>query len=160
MAIEDDYQSKELQTLALEKQTILEFESHLAAASTKAEINEQTSLLLPQLMELNPFGDARRPPPHILDLLQTLNNSHRLGHLLCKSRHPDFLLEIMTRQGGKFKFHSTSVPNSSFYYHDLMEVTEIIIFLNIIDYFFYLRKISIIVMIIYKFTNFRVVVLK
>ncbi|XP_048516871.1 integrator complex subunit 1 isoform X3 [Dendroctonus ponderosae] len=97
---EDDFHSKELQVLALEKQTILEFESHLAAASTKAEINEQTSHLLPQLMEQNPLGDSRRPPPQILDLLQTLNNSHRLGHLLCKSRHPDFLLDIMSRQGG------------------------------------------------------------
>lgn len=101
ITLEEDYQSKELQILVLEKQTILEFESHLAAASTKAEINEQTSLLLPQLMELNPHGEARRPPPAILDLLQTLNNSHRLGHLLCKSRHPDFLLDIMSRQGGK-----------------------------------------------------------
>uniref|UniRef100_A0AAR5P8Z6 DUF3677 domain-containing protein n=1 Tax=Dendroctonus ponderosae TaxID=77166 RepID=A0AAR5P8Z6_DENPD len=97
---EHDFHSKELQVLALEKQTILEFESHLAAASTKAEINEQTSHLLPQLMEQNPLGDSRRPPPQILDLLQTLNNSHRLGHLLCKSRHPDFLLDIMSRQGG------------------------------------------------------------
>ncbi|XP_066249303.1 integrator complex subunit 1 [Euwallacea similis] len=100
ISVEEDFASKELQVLALEKQTILEFESHLAAASTKAEINEQTSLLLPQLMELNPFGDARRPPPPVLDQLQALNNSHRLGHLLCKSRHPDFLLDIMSRQGG------------------------------------------------------------
>ncbi|XP_050313289.1 integrator complex subunit 1 isoform X2 [Anthonomus grandis grandis] len=97
---EEDHHSKEIQIIAIEKQTILEFESHLAAASTKAEINEQTSLLLPQLMELNPQGQARRPPPHILDLLQNLNNSHKLGHLLCKSRHPDFLLDIMSRQGG------------------------------------------------------------
>ncbi|XP_030761585.1 integrator complex subunit 1 isoform X2 [Sitophilus oryzae] len=100
ISLEEDFQSKEQQVLVIEKQTILEFESHLAAASTKAEINEQTSLLLPQLMELNPQGDPRRPPPPILDILQTLNNSHRLGHLLCKSRHPDFLLDIMSRQGG------------------------------------------------------------
>lgn len=96
----DDFNSKEQQILALEKQKILEFESHLAAASTKIEINEQTSLLLPQLMELNPQGDIRRPPPVVLDQLQALNNSHRMGHLLCRSRHPDFLLEIMSRQGG------------------------------------------------------------
>ncbi|XP_060529675.1 integrator complex subunit 1 [Cylas formicarius] len=100
MSLEEDYQLKEQQLIVLEKQTILEFESHLAAASTKAEINEQTSLLLPQLMELNPLGPARRPPQHVLDVLQTLNNSHRLGHLLCRSRHPDFLLDIMSRQGG------------------------------------------------------------
>ncbi|KAF7268865.1 hypothetical protein GWI33_018061 [Rhynchophorus ferrugineus] len=100
ISLEEDFQTKEQQILVIEKQTILEFESHLAAASTKAEINEQTSLLLPQLMELNPQGDPRRPPPHVLDQLQALNNSHRLGHLLCKSRHPDFLLDIMSRQGG------------------------------------------------------------
>lgn len=97
---DDDYLSREQQIITLEKQKILEFESHLAAASTKMEITEQTSLLLPQLMELNPEGVARRPPQAVLDQLQILNNSHRLGHLLCRSRNPDFLLDIMSRQGG------------------------------------------------------------
>lgn len=100
VTLEEDYQLKEQQILTLEKQTILEFETHLAAATSKAEINEQTSLLLPQLMELRPQGEARRPPQTVLDQLQNLNNSHRLGHLLCRSRHPDFLLDIMSRQGG------------------------------------------------------------
>lgn len=99
-SLEEDFQTKEQQIIALEKQTILEFESHLAAASTKVEINEQTSLLLPQLMELRPQGEARRPPQNVLDQLQVLNNTHRLGHLFCRSRHPDFLLDIMSRQGG------------------------------------------------------------
>lgn len=98
--LEEDYQMKEQQIITLEKQTILEFETHLAAATSKAEINEQTSLLLPQLMELRPQGEARRPPQTVLDQLQVLNSSHRLGHLLCRSRHPDFLLDIMSRQGG------------------------------------------------------------
>ncbi|KAJ8945121.1 hypothetical protein NQ318_001586 [Aromia moschata] len=92
-SLDEDFQIKEQQILSLEKQTILEFESHLAAASTKIEINEQTSLLLPQLMELRPLGEARRPPK------VSLTNC-RLGHLLCRSRHPDFLLDIMSRQGG------------------------------------------------------------
>lgn len=96
----DDYLAKEQQILVMEKDKILEFESHLAAASTKMEITEQTSLLLPQLMELNPCGEARRPPQVVLDQLQSLNTSHRMGHLLCRSRHPDFLLDIMSRQGG------------------------------------------------------------
>ncbi|XP_017779364.1 PREDICTED: integrator complex subunit 1 [Nicrophorus vespilloides] len=96
---DDEFALKEQQTLALEKQTILVFESHLAAASTKIEINEQTSLLLPQLVELRPLEEARRPPKPILDQLQALNSSHRMGHLLCRSRHPDFLLDIMSRQG-------------------------------------------------------------
>ncbi|KAF2879696.1 hypothetical protein ILUMI_26472 [Ignelater luminosus] len=98
----DDYSSKELQINALERQSILEFESHLAAASSssKVEITEQNSLLLPQLMELRPKGDARKPPPNVLEQLRVLNATHRLGHLLCRSRNPDFLLDIMSRQGG------------------------------------------------------------
>ncbi|CAH0555452.1 unnamed protein product [Brassicogethes aeneus] len=99
-SLEDDYQVKEQQIIALEKQKILEFESHLAAATSKMEITEQTSLLLPQVMELRPQADARRPPQQVLDQLQVLNNTHRMGHLLCRSRHPDFLLDIMSRQGG------------------------------------------------------------
>lgn len=45
----DETKAKELQVAALEKQQILEFESYLAAASTKQTITEQTSLLLPQV---------------------------------------------------------------------------------------------------------------
>lgn len=97
----EDYQLKEQQIAALEKQKILEFESHLAAASTRVEITEHNSLLLSQLIELKPQGEARRPPQQILDQLQTLNSTHRLGHLLCRSRNPDFLLNIMSRQGGR-----------------------------------------------------------
>ncbi|KAF5278356.1 hypothetical protein FQA39_LY05845 [Lamprigera yunnana] len=96
----DDFSSKELQNTALERQKIIEFETHLAAASTKVEITEQNSLLLSQLMELKPQGDARKPPPAVLDQLRVLNTTHRLGHLLCRSRNPDFLLDIMSRQGG------------------------------------------------------------
>ncbi|KAL3270064.1 hypothetical protein HHI36_009122 [Cryptolaemus montrouzieri] len=97
---EEEFQGREQQILVLEKQKILEFETHLAAASTKVEITEQNSLLLPQLMELRPDREARRPPQTVLEQLQNLNNSHRLGHLLCRSRNPDFLLDIMSRQGG------------------------------------------------------------
>ncbi|CAG9768098.1 unnamed protein product [Ceutorhynchus assimilis] len=97
---DEDYQSKELQIITVEKQIILEFETHLAAATSRTEITEKTSLLLPQLMDLNPPGEARRPPAYVIDMLQALNHSHRLGHLLCKSRLPDFLLDIMSRQGG------------------------------------------------------------
>lgn len=97
----EDLILKEQQIAAIEKQTILEFESHLAAASTRVEINEHNSLLLSQLIELKPQADARRPPQPILDQLRTLNTTHRLGHLLCRSRNPDFLLNIMSRQGGR-----------------------------------------------------------
>lgn len=88
----------ELQTAQREKQEILAFEGHLAAASTKQTITESSSLLLSQLTSLDPQGPPRRPPPHILDQVKSLNQSLRLGHLLCRSRNPDFLLHIIQRQ--------------------------------------------------------------
>ncbi|XP_076239229.1 integrator complex subunit 1 isoform X3 [Calliopsis andreniformis] len=90
--------TKELQVEAIEKQEILEYESHLAAASTRIQISEQNSLLLSQLITMEPTGIARRPPPAVLEQIQTLNVSHRLGHFLCRSRKPDFLLDIIQRQ--------------------------------------------------------------
>lgn len=90
--------NKELQYEAVEKQEILQYENHLAAASTKVQISEQNSLLLPQLITMAPTGIARRPPAAILEQLQTINNSFKLGHLLCGSRNPDFLIDIIQRQ--------------------------------------------------------------
>lgn len=90
--------SKELQVEALEKQEILEYEAHLAAATNRMQISEQTSLLLPQLITMDPKGIARKPPPIVLEQIQSLNTTHRLGHLLCRSRKPDFLLDIIQRQ--------------------------------------------------------------
>ncbi|XP_078691976.1 integrator complex subunit 1-like [Branchiostoma floridae x Branchiostoma belcheri] len=91
--------NKELQICELEKQEILEFESHLAAASTKVSITEANSLLISQLISMDPSGVARRPPPSILQQLRSLNKSLKLGHLLCRCRNPDFLLDIIQRQG-------------------------------------------------------------
>ncbi|XP_066292608.1 integrator complex subunit 1-like [Branchiostoma lanceolatum] len=91
--------NKELQICELEKQEILEFESHLAAASTKVSITEANSLLIAQLISMDPSGVARRPPPSILQQLRSLNKSLKLGHLLCRCRAPDFLLDIIQRQG-------------------------------------------------------------
>ncbi|XP_004688404.1 PREDICTED: integrator complex subunit 1 isoform X2 [Condylura cristata] len=90
--------NRELQISQREKQEILAFEGHLAAASTKQTITESSSLLLSQLTSLDPQGPPRRPPPHILDQVKGLNQSLRLGHLLCRSRNPDFLLNIIQRQ--------------------------------------------------------------
>ncbi|XP_075894687.1 integrator complex subunit 1 isoform X2 [Nelusetta ayraudi] len=90
--------NRELQISQREKQEILAFESHLAAASTKQTITESNSLLLSQLTSLDPQGPPRRPPPQVQDQVKTLNQSLRLGHLLCRSRNPDFLLNIIQRQ--------------------------------------------------------------
>ena len=48
----------ELQVANIEKQQILEFESQLAAASSKQLITEQTSLLLSTIIGLNPHGSS------------------------------------------------------------------------------------------------------
>lgn len=90
---------EELQVAALEKTQILEFESHLAAATSKVVITDQNSLLLSQLILMDPLGVPRRPPPYVLELLQNQNATHKLGHLLCRSRKPDLLLDIIQRQG-------------------------------------------------------------
>lgn len=90
---------EELQVAALERAHILEFETHLAAATSKVIITEQNSLLLSQLMLMGPMGVARRPPMHILEQFQKQNATHKLGHLLCRSRKPDLLLDIIQRQG-------------------------------------------------------------
>lgn len=90
---------EELQVISLEKSQILEFERHLAAATSKVIITEQTSLLLSQLMIMDPMGIARRPPNQILEQLKALNASHKLGLLLCRCRQPDMLVEIIQKYG-------------------------------------------------------------
>lgn len=90
--------NRELQISQREKQEILAFESHLAAASTKQTITESNSLLLSQLTSLDPQGPPRKPPPAVLEQIKTLNQTLKLGHLLCRSRNPDFLLNIIQRQ--------------------------------------------------------------
>lgn len=90
---------EELQVSMLEKTQIIEFETHLAAATSKVSINEHNSLLLSQLILMDPMGVARKPPAMVLELLQNQNTTLKLGHLLCRSRKPDLLLDIIHRQG-------------------------------------------------------------
>lgn len=90
---------EELQISALEKTQILEFETHLAAATSKVIITEQNSLLLSQLILMDPMGVPRKPPAQVLEILQNQNITLKLGHLLCRSRKPDLLLDIIHRQG-------------------------------------------------------------
>lgn len=56
--------NRELQTAQREKQEILAFEGHLAAASTKQTITESSSLLLSQLTSLDPQYAAHTALPH------------------------------------------------------------------------------------------------
>ena len=95
----DDLRSKDLQVANMEKQQILEFESQLAAASSKQLITEQNSLLLSTITSMDPLGPFRQPPKQILEQMKQINNHYKIGHLLCRSRKPDFLLEILQKQG-------------------------------------------------------------
>ncbi|KAB0403447.1 hypothetical protein E2I00_001896, partial [Balaenoptera physalus] len=94
--------TRELQVSQREKQEILAFEGHLAAASTKQTITESSSLLLSQLTSLEPQyalrgargqawagrgGRGRRVLAAVLALRAA------------GPRNPDFLLNIIQRQG-------------------------------------------------------------
>ncbi|GIY65228.1 integrator complex subunit 1 [Caerostris extrusa] len=48
---------------------------------------------------MDPHGPARKPPTVILEQLRTMNAKLKLGDLLCRSRNPDFLLDVIQRQG-------------------------------------------------------------
>lgn len=95
----DDIMNRELQMSQIEKEKIIQFETHLAAASTKVTITESNSLLLSKLISMDPHGQARKPPSLILEQLKSMNPKWRLGDLLCHSRNPDFLLDVIQRQG-------------------------------------------------------------
>ncbi|GFN78406.1 integrator complex subunit 1, partial [Plakobranchus ocellatus] len=95
----EDIKARERQIRQQEIHLILEFESHLAAATSKMTITESTSLLIGQLNHNDPHGPARFPPQEVIERLKTLNSSLKLGQILCRSRNPDFLLHIINRQG-------------------------------------------------------------
>ncbi|OQR71178.1 integrator complex subunit 1-like [Tropilaelaps mercedesae] len=113
----EEMRATEMQIAMQEKQCILEFETHLAAASTKVTITEQNSLLLSKLIMMHPVGPARRPPPPVLEQLKSLNEKLRLGQLLCRSRNPNYLLEIIRDQQ---ESSSQSMP----WLADLVESSE------------------------------------
>lgn len=95
----DDIKNQEKQIYEKERHSILEFESHLAAATSKVTITEANSLLLTQLTSMEVSGPMRKPPEAVIEQLKTLNQSLRIGQMLCRSRNPDFLLDIIQRQG-------------------------------------------------------------
>lgn len=43
-------------------------------------------------------GIARRPPGVVLEQLKQLNQTLNIGSMLCRSRKPDFLLDVIRRQ--------------------------------------------------------------
>ncbi|XP_060071544.1 integrator complex subunit 1-like [Ylistrum balloti] len=111
----EDIKNQEKQVSEQEKQEILEFESHLAAATSKVTITETNSLLVTQLTAMKPSGVARQPPAAMLEQVRILNESIHIGQMLCRSRKPDFLLDIIQRQGA-----SQSMP----WLAELVEASE------------------------------------
>ncbi|RUS89929.1 hypothetical protein EGW08_002281 [Elysia chlorotica] len=95
----EELRARERQIRQQEIQLILEFETHLAAATSKMTITESTSLLIGQLNHNDPHGPARFPPAEVIEQIKSLNGSLKLGQMLCRSRSPDFLLHIINRQG-------------------------------------------------------------
>ena len=49
-------------------------------------------------------GPGRRPSQTVIDQLKATNKSLKLGQRLCRSRSPDFLLEIIQRQVKKISW--------------------------------------------------------
>lgn len=85
----------------IERQQILEFENSFPApdsVSTRVPRTEATSQLIGQVMRFDPNGVARRPPPDTIQNIKKLNSEYKLGQLLCKSRQPDFLLNLIEKQ--------------------------------------------------------------
>lgn len=129
-SVSDDLLANELATLNVERQQVLKFESHLAAATSKTQITESNSLLLSKVITLDPKGIARRPPQNVLESLRNLNQTLKLGHLLCQSRSPDFLLQIIQRQQqkrhqpGSSQGSSPQAPVSMPWLNQLVELHE------------------------------------
>lgn len=86
--------------MTVERDHILQFETYLAAQTTPhAVITEETAILITQLMLMDPMGTPRKIPTMVLDQLKFLNQTYKLGHLFCRCRKPDLLLDIIQRQG-------------------------------------------------------------
>eukprot|EP01135_Chromosphaera_perkinsii_P001389 Nk52_evm6s166 gene=Nk52_evmTU6s166 len=93
----ESFIAEELQMRRLEKDRIIEFENHLARATNGEMIIEENSLLIPQLIFFEPKGKARMMPSANVQFLKAQNEDLKLGYLLCISRSPDFVLDIMRR---------------------------------------------------------------
>lgn len=65
-------------------------------------------------MRLDPFGQPRNPPQQFLMQVQHLNVELHLGHLLCRSRNPDFLLDLIQKNSQPMPWLSQLVSEGSF----------------------------------------------
>lgn len=87
--------TQEEQILQEESKKILAMEKLLLSQ----ESNSGNTSLLDQLMKYDLRSPPRRPPYGVIEQLKQINKEYRLGHILCSSRDPDFLVSIMKREG-------------------------------------------------------------
>ncbi|EDV20866.1 uncharacterized protein TRIADDRAFT_60509 [Trichoplax adhaerens] len=95
----DSVKVSQIQLAQAEKEDILAYENMTSSSSSRGNIVEKNSCLLPQLMRFSPQGIMRCPPDYVVHDLQKINSDLSLGRLLCSSRSPDFLLDVIQRQG-------------------------------------------------------------
>ncbi|KAL1234398.1 Integrator complex subunit [Trichinella spiralis] len=63
------------------------------------ELTESCGISAAQMIIYNPCGPVRSPPQSTVDLLQRITMAYCLKNRMCLSRSPDFLMDIMNRQG-------------------------------------------------------------
>lgn len=68
-------------------------------------------------------GPARRIPASVIELIKSVNRTLKLGQLLCRCRSPDFLLDVIKKQGTveSMKWLSELVESS----HSSLEVLPV-----------------------------------
>lgn len=91
--------SGERQLATLEAEQILQLETHLAQAIEEKPPTAGTSKLLHHLILMQPKEVARAIPRPILDEFARTSQELSLGLALCRSRDPDFVLEVMSQDG-------------------------------------------------------------
>lgn len=120
----DQFRNFETQASFYEKQEILEFENCFELKQgSKIVRTEMNSKLIGQVMKFDPTGCPRRPTNDTIQNIRKLNSEYKLGQLLCKSRHPDFLLKLIKGQSSEqsLPWLSTLIENSA----DCLEIMPI-----------------------------------
>ncbi|XP_065178722.1 integrator complex subunit 1-like [Sycon ciliatum] len=92
--------ARDHQKRQLEIEEILAYENHLSQACNRPPVTEVKSLLVNTVIHCDESGGpARRPQKDIIERLRASSKRLKLGDRLCRSRDPDFLLDVINAQG-------------------------------------------------------------
>eukprot|EP01127_Copromyxa_protea_P006782 TRINITY_DN16769_c0_g1_i1.p1 TRINITY_DN16769_c0_g1~~TRINITY_DN16769_c0_g1_i1.p1 ORF type:complete len:1276 (+),score=282.23 TRINITY_DN16769_c0_g1_i1:272-3829(+) len=100
-----ELEAREKQIEALEREKILELENRIALVRSSAlgeplvTIDKTNSFLSNKLLAADPNQPARIPPLSVVDELANLDKQYGFGRMLCYSRNPDFLMDMVRTQG-------------------------------------------------------------